>query len=237
MKDSWFFRQQRHTLFAALAAALMVAGACGQTLPANFSDALVVAVSAPTATAFTPDGRVLIASQGGSLRVFKSGALVVTPALSFNPAASGPSPKICQGGEQGLLGVAVDPQFAANRYVYLYYTARNGSDCSSPNYTAANAPGTLEATAEGTYSAFNRKANRVSRFVLGTAANADLVDPATEVVLVDRMPARGTNHNAGDVHFGKAGCSTSASATAVPTTAERALARRAATTLRATSTC
>ena len=205
MKDSCLFRQQRNTLFAALAAALMAAGACGQSLPANFSDALVVAVSAPTATAFTPDGRLLIASQGGSLRVFKSGALVATPALSFNPAASGLSPKICQGGEQGLLGVAVDPQFTANRYVYLYYTARNGSDCSSANYTAANAPGTLEATPEGTYSAFNRKANRVSRFVLGTNANADLVDPATEVVLVDRMPARGSNHNAGDVHFGKDG--------------------------------
>lgn len=173
-----------------------------QSLPSNFSDSLVTAVSAPTATAFTPDGRLLITSQGGSLRVVKGGALLATAALAFNTTAAGSEPKICQGGEQGLLGVAVDPAFASNRYVYLYYTARNGSDCGSPNYTAANAG---DGTPEGSYSAFNRKANRVSRFVLGTTGNADLVDPATEVVLVDRMPARGTNHNAGDVHFGRDG--------------------------------
>ena len=174
-----------------------------QSLPTGFSDALVTAVGAPTALAFTPDGRMLITSQNGSLRVFKGGALVALPALSFDASSgSSASPKICTGGEQGLLGVAVDPQFASNKYVYVYYTARNGSDCSAPNYTAANA---ADGTPEGSYSAFNRKANRVSRFVLGTVASADVVDPATEVVLVDRMPARGTNHNAGDVHFGKDG--------------------------------
>ncbi len=173
-----------------------------QTLPANFSDALFTAVSAPTAISFTPDGRMLVASQGGSLRIVKNGLLQTTAALSFNPSATGVEPKICQGGEQGLLGVAVDPQFSANRYVYLYYTARNGSDCSAQNYTAANA---ADGTPSGTYSAFNRKANRVSRFVLGTNTNPDIVDATTEVVLVDRMPARGTNHNAGDVHFGKDG--------------------------------
>ncbi len=101
-----------------------------------------------------------------------------------------------------MLGVAVDPQFAVNKFVYLYYTARNGSDCGAPNYTAANAG---DGTPAGTYSAFNRRANRVSRFVLGTAGNADVIDPATELVLVNRMPARGGNHNAGDVHFGKDG--------------------------------
>ena len=176
--------------------------AAAQTLPSGFSDALVTAVSAPTATAFTPDGRLLVTSQNGALRVFKGGALLAIAALSFNSAATGVDPKICTGGEMGLLGVAVDPQFATNKYVYLYYTARNGSDCGSPNYTAANAG---DGTPDGAYSAFNRRANRVSRFVLGTVANADLIDPATEVVLVDRMPARGSNHNAGDVHFGKDG--------------------------------
>lgn len=187
---------------SALAATINLAIVQAQTLPAGFTDTLVTAVGAPTATAFTPDGRMLITSQGGSLRVFKNGALVATPALSFNGTATGSDPKICTGGEQGLLGVAVDPEFATNKYIYFFYTARNGSDCGSVNYTAANA---ADGTLDGTYSAFNRKANRVSRFVLGTVASTDVVDPATEVVLVDRMPARGTNHNAGDVHFGKDG--------------------------------
>ena len=184
------------------ASATFIPSALAQTLPAGFTDALVTAVSAPTATAFAPDGRLLITSQNGSLRVFKSGALLATAALGFSAAANGADPKICTGSEMGLLGVAVDPQFASNKYIYLYYTARNGSDCGSPNYTAANAG---DATPEGTYSAFNRRVNRVSRFVLGTVANTDVIDPTTEVVLVDRMPARGGNHNAGDVHFGKDG--------------------------------
>ena len=173
-----------------------------QALPAGFSDSLVVAVSSPTAMAFTPDGRILITNQSGALRVYKNGALLATPALSFDQGTATANPKICVVSEAGLLGVAVDPQFATNKYVYLYYTARNGSDCGAPNYTAANAG---DGTPVGTYSAFNRRANRVSRFVLGTVASADVIDPATEVVLVDRMPARGGNHNAGDVHFGKDG--------------------------------
>ena len=184
------------------ALAMIVSDVQAQTLPGGFSDTLVTAVSAPTAIAFIPDGRLLVASQNGSLRVFKSAALLATAALAFNTAATGVDPKICTGGEMGLLGVAVDPQFATNKYVYLYYTARNGSDCGAPNYTAAN---TGDGTPDGSYSAFNRRVNRVSRFALGTIASTDLIDPATEVVLVDRMPARGGNHNAGDVHFGKDG--------------------------------
>lgn len=179
-----------------------VPAARGQALPVGFSDSLVTAVSAPTAIAFTPDGRTLIASQSGALRVFKNSALVPTPALSFNTGTGSANPKICVVSEAGLLGIAVDPAFVSNRYVYLYYTARNGSDCGAPNYTAANAS---DGTPDGTYSALNRRANRVSRFVLGTVANPDVIDPATEVILVDRMPARGGNHNAGDVHFGKDG--------------------------------
>ncbi len=181
------------------ACALLSLAAQAQTLPANFSDALVTNVSAPTALAFTPDGRMLIASQGGALRIFQNGALVATPALTFNPNSAGSEPKICTGGEQGLLGVAIDPQFATNNFVYLFYTARNGSNCGGVDYTSANA---ADGTPAGTYSGANRKANRVSRFVLG--AN-NIVSPASETILVDRMPARGTNHNAGDLHFGKDG--------------------------------
>ena len=190
-------------IFSATLAALMAfaPNIQAQALPGGFSDALVTAVGAPTAMAVTPDGRMLITGQNGALLVFKNNALLVTPALSFdNTCTSSTNPKICTGGEQGLLGVAVDPAFATKNYIYRPYTARNGSDCSSPNYTAANV---ADGTPDGIYSAFNRKANRVSRYVLGTVASTDVVDNATEVVLVDRMPARGTNHNAGDVHFGK----------------------------------
>jgi glucose/arabinose dehydrogenase len=192
-------KKKHFSLVAALLSSVAAFATSAQTLQPNFSNALVTNVSAPTAIAFTPDGRMLITSQGGALRVFQNGSLLGTPALSFNANSTGNEPKICTGGEQGLLGVAVDPEFATNNFIYLFYTARNNSDCGGVDYLSANA---ADGTPAGTYSGANRKANRVSRFVLG--AN-NVAAPTSETILVDRMPARGTNHNAGDVHFGKDG--------------------------------
>jgi glucose/arabinose dehydrogenase len=183
--------------FVALAclSAMTVATEVGaQVLPAGFINEPVVSVVGSTALAFTPDGRMLVTTQGGALRVVKNGLLLTTAAISFNANATGADPKICSNGERGLLGVAVDPQFANNNYVYLFYTARNGSGCEAP--VAAYADGV------GNYVSNARPVNRVSRFVLGSN---DLVNPATEVVLVNNMPSRGSNHNAGDVQFGKDG--------------------------------
>ncbi|HZI64923.1 MAG TPA: PQQ-dependent sugar dehydrogenase [Thermoanaerobaculia bacterium] len=100
--------------------------AAGITLPAGFTDELVATVGAPTALAFTPDGRLLITTQPGQLRVYQNGALVGTAAL--NLAANG---AICSNSERGLLGVAVDPAFAPtiNNYVYLYYTFNRAGTC------------------------------------------------------------------------------------------------------------
>ena len=63
---------------------------------------------------FAPDGRLFVAEQGGRLRVIKNGALLSTPFLTLTVSSVG---------ERGLLGVAFDPDFATNRFVYVYYTA------------------------------------------------------------------------------------------------------------------
>src|SRR5206468_6095672 len=68
----------------------------------------------PTAMAIAPDGRIFVAEQGGRLRVIKNGALLPNEFLSVTTTSSG---------ERGLLGVAFDPNFAANQFVYVYYTA------------------------------------------------------------------------------------------------------------------
>src|SRR3712207_278110 len=53
------------------------------TLPQNFSETLVAGgLSAPTAMAFAPDGRLFVCQQGGQLRVIKNGALLATPFLT-----------------------------------------------------------------------------------------------------------------------------------------------------------
>ena len=62
---------------------------------------------------FAPDGRLFVCQQGGQLRVIKNGVLLPTPFLSLAVDSSG---------ERGLLGVAFDPDFSTNNFVYVYYT-------------------------------------------------------------------------------------------------------------------
>jgi len=84
-------------------------------LPPGFQDALVASgLSSPTAMEFAPDGRLFVAQKGGQLRVIKNGVLLPTPFHTLIVNSSG---------ERGLLGIAFDPNFASNQFVYVYYTA------------------------------------------------------------------------------------------------------------------
>jgi glucose/arabinose dehydrogenase len=148
----------------------------GAAVPAGFRDDLVASVGAPTALAFTPDGRLLITTQGGTLRVVQNGMLLATPALTFS------SSQICSNSERGLLGAAVHPAFASNNFIYLFYTFNKFGGCGAfPGATPVN---------------------RVSRFTLPAS---NVIDPASELVLIDNMPSPAGNHNAGDLQFGKDG--------------------------------
>ncbi|MFN8515067.1 MAG: PQQ-dependent sugar dehydrogenase [Chloroflexia bacterium] len=144
--------------------------ALAANFPSGFADALVANIPAPTALAFTPDGRLLLASQDGRLFV-KHGESAPQVALAL--------PNICAIGERGLLGVAVDPNFAENHHIYLYYTHKVNNTCD----TVTN------------------PANRVARFTLEDDDEAE-----DEAVLIDniRSSQRGI-HNAGNLEFGKDG--------------------------------
>ena len=85
------------------------------TLPTNFTETQIASgLSAPTAMTFAPDGRLFVCQQGGQLRVIKNGVLLALPFVTVSTTANG---------ERGLLGVAFDPNFAVNQFVYVYYTA------------------------------------------------------------------------------------------------------------------
>jgi glucose/arabinose dehydrogenase len=90
-----------------------------RSVPAGFTkdEGWVTGLASATAFAQAPDGRIFIAEQGGNLRVVKNGALLATPFATLSVDSSN---------ERGLLGVAVHPNFSANRYVYVYYTRING---------------------------------------------------------------------------------------------------------------
>jgi glucose/arabinose dehydrogenase len=182
VKPSNFLRISVVLATVALVAALITLvmegrSAVAATLPSGFEDQLLASARSPTALAFTPDGRMLVATQPGQLRVYKNGQLLATPALDI-------SSKICANAERGMLGVAVDPSFSTNKYVYLYYTYNKFGVCPIGQPTNANNP-----------------VNRVSRFVM----SGDTVDPTTEKVLIDNVPSPNGHHNAGDLSFGKDG--------------------------------
>lgn len=67
----------------------------------------------PWGMAFLPDGRVLVTERPGRLRIVAADG-TVGPALDGVPAVDAT-------GQGGLLGVALDPDFAGNRLVYLAY--------------------------------------------------------------------------------------------------------------------
>lgn len=88
-------------------------------LPAGFTQAPYVQglAARATAAAFAPDGRLFVAEQTGALRVVSGGTLLPTPFVSL---------AVLSAGERGLLGVALDPDFDLNNFVYVYYTTAEG---------------------------------------------------------------------------------------------------------------
>jgi glucose/arabinose dehydrogenase len=62
---------------------------------------------------FAPDGRLFVCQQTGQLRIIKNGGLLATPFVSLT---------VDSFGERGLLGIAFDPDFVSNQFVYVYHT-------------------------------------------------------------------------------------------------------------------
>ena len=112
-----------------LSSSLFLAPAAAATVPPGFVETPIASgLNNPTAMAFAPDGRLFVCEQGGALRVIKNGSLLATPFVTLQVNASG---------ERGLLGVAFDPDFATNRYVYVYYTATSPIHNRVSRFTAA----------------------------------------------------------------------------------------------------
>ncbi len=122
-------------------AATRVEGARAAELPEGFVDTVAMdGLELPTAVRFSPDGRVFVAEKSGLLKVFEG--------------LSDPQPEVFADlrlqvndyFDRGLLGLALDPGFPAEPYVYVLYThdaeiggaaprwgtAEGGDDCPNP---------------------------------------------------------------------------------------------------------
>ncbi len=93
----------------------------------GFSQVLVAnGISNPTVMEFAPDGRLFVAQQNGALRIIENGVLLGTPAITLSVNSSG---------ERGLLGIAFDPDFSNNHFIYLYYTLASAANNRISRFT------------------------------------------------------------------------------------------------------
>ena len=125
-----------------------------------------IGISAPN----DGSGRVFVIERCDDIAVVKNGAVLATRFVSIETACSS---------EQGILGLAFDPDYATNGTFYVTYTAPN----SDPALGAAN--------------------DQVLARYTASAGDPDIANPNGEVIL--RVPDIADNHNGGDLHFDSEG--------------------------------
>jgi len=114
-----------------MAAAVALAGglASAQDMPKEFQELpppkerhdmkvtpVVQGLDHPWDMAFMPDGRILVTERTGKLRVIKDGKLLDAPIQGL--------PTIEEVGQGGLLGIALHPDYARNKLVYLSFAEK-----------------------------------------------------------------------------------------------------------------
>jgi len=143
-------------------------GSAAADVPTGFSDTLIAqGLSLPTAMEVAPDGRIFVSEKIGDLRVIKNGVLLAQPFVSIPVNSTD---------ERGLLGIAFDPNFVSNGYVYIFYVTQNDPVIHS----------------------------RVSR-VTADPANPDIALEGSEVPILDLEPQGAQSHIGGAIEFGPDG--------------------------------
>ena len=102
-----------------LGTGLTAAGASpagASTLPTGFRDSVVLSgLTNPTVLQFAPDGRIFVGQKNGVIKAFQS-------LTDTNPVTVADlSGEIDDYWDRGLLGLALDPNFPANPYLYVLY--------------------------------------------------------------------------------------------------------------------
>ena len=102
---------------AALAFLFPITLHAGGSVPAGFSETVFVAgLAEPVSMAWAPDGsrRLFVTEKAGGIRVIRNGTLLTAPFATF--------PQLYSQSECGVLGLCFDPNYVANRLVYVFVT-------------------------------------------------------------------------------------------------------------------
>jgi glucose/arabinose dehydrogenase len=149
----------------------------------------------PIDLAVLPDGRVLHTARNGAVRL-------TTPDTGVTRVVN--TIDVYTNSEDGLQTVTLDPDFATNHWVYLYYAPRVMQAPYPATTPAGSAPNTLPAGADETYWNQWKGYNQLTRVKWDEASDA--LDLATEQVIIRVEAQRGQCcHVAGDVDFDAAG--------------------------------
>ena len=87
------------------------------TVPSLARTVFVSGLSNPWDLAFLPNGEMLFTERPGLLRLRRTTGTLITVAQPSD---------VVVGGEGGMMGMTIDPQFAANRYVYTCFSSNAG---------------------------------------------------------------------------------------------------------------
>jgi glucose/arabinose dehydrogenase len=109
-------------------------------LPPGFIDSPYASgLTNPTAMEFAPDGRLFVLEQAGTAQVWQ-GQIRVS-ANFFAGTGLNPS-TVDSTGERGLLGIAFDPGYLSNHFLYVYYTVGGANAHNRVSRFTADAGGT-----------------------------------------------------------------------------------------------
>jgi glucose/arabinose dehydrogenase len=166
-------------------------------LPAGFQESVAFSgLDHPTALRFSPDGRIFVAEKNGRIKVFDSLA-DTTPTLFADLSTN-----VYNFWDRGLLGLALDPAFPVQPYVYVLYAYDHelGSSAPAPRW---GTPGVLSdpcptppgPTADGCV-----VSGRLSRL---QASGNTMV--GSEQVLIEDWCQQYPSHSIGSLAFGADG--------------------------------
>lgn len=87
----------------------------GHVLPDGFvmEENFITGLAEPTDIDFAPDGRIFICEKAGTIRVVENGVMLPQPIYSVATQVTN---------ERGLQGMALDPDFDNNGYIYVFHT-------------------------------------------------------------------------------------------------------------------
>jgi uncharacterized repeat protein (TIGR01451 family) len=179
--------------FAALAIAAL-ADATTYKQPGFSEIAVFTGLTNPTVIRFLPDGRVLVAEKSGLIKVF--------PNLTTNSytVVADLRTEVHNFWDRGLLGLAIDPNFSINNYIYVLYAYDAVIGGTPPRWGVAGATSDGCATPPGATTDGCVISSRLSRL---TAVGLDWT--ASETPLVNDWCQQFPSHSSGALDFGADG--------------------------------